>query len=86
MSNEIQAKVVEYIINACDQKMKAEDVKMELSLKDDLDLDSVGSLTAMMDLEEHFDIVIEDKELPKLKTVGDVVALIEGELKNRVAA
>ncbi|WP_054772593.1 phosphopantetheine-binding protein [Methylogaea oryzae] len=74
MKEEILAKVAEYIINAGDLKLKPEEVTENLSLKDDLDLDSVGSLTAIMDLEEHYDIVVEDKQLLGLQTVGDVVA------------
>lgn len=80
MKKEILAKVAEYIINAGDLKLKAEEVTENLSLKDDLDLDSVGSLTAIMDLEEHYDIVVDDKQLLNLQTVGDVVALIESGL------
>ncbi len=84
--NEVLAKVVEYIINAGDLKLKAEEVTENLSLKEDLDLDSVGSLTAIMDLEEHYGIVIDDKQLLGLQTVGDVVAMIEAGLANRPAA
>lgn len=86
MSNEVFEKVVGYIINAGDLKLEVKDLTPELSLKDDLDLDSVGSLTAIMDLEEHYDIVIDDKQLIALKTVGDVVALIEAAIEGRSVA
>jgi acyl carrier protein len=86
MNQEILAKVAEYAINAGDLKLKAEDVTAEHTLRGDLDLDSVGSLTAIMDLEEHYGIVVEDKDLPRLQTVGDVVALIEAGLAGKPPA
>lgn len=86
MNQEILAKVAEYAINAGDLKLKAEEITAEHSLKGDLDLDSVGSLTAIMDLEEHYGIVVEDKDLPRLQTVGDVVALIEAGLAGKPPA
>lgn len=80
MNKDILEKVAGYIIDAGDLKLKVQDVTPELSLKDDLDLDSVSSLTAIMDLEEHYNISVDDKQLLGLKTVGDVVVLIEAGL------
>lgn len=81
----ILAKVAEYIVNAGDLKLTANEITANLSLKDDLDLDSVGSLTAIMDLEDHYGIEVEDSQLINLQTVGDVVELIEAGLSKRQA-
>lgn len=86
MNQDILAKVAEYIINAGGLKLKVEDVSLEHTLRGDLDLDSVSSLSAIMDLEEHYGIVVEDQDLPRLQTVGDVVALIEAGLADKPAA
>lgn len=83
MKEEILSKVAEYIIKSGDLTLQPHEVTADLLLREDLDMDSVGSITAIMDLEDHFDIVIEDKRLAALRTVGDVVALVEEELYKR---
>jgi acyl carrier protein len=49
----------------------------EARIKEDLMLDSLTTLELVLDLEGEFDIQIHNKELEKLKTFGDVVAIIE---------
>ncbi len=80
MNDDIYRTVVNYLIMVGDLKINAEDVTKETSLRDDLDLDSVESVSAIMDLEDHFKITIEDKLLPTLQTVGDVVSLVESKV------
>lgn len=50
---------------------------MESRIKEDLLLDSLTTLELILDLEGEFDIQIHTRELEKLKTYGDVVAIIE---------
>jgi acyl carrier protein len=50
---------------------------MESRIKEDLLLDSMTTLELILDLEGEFDIQIHTRELEKLKTFGDVVAIIE---------
>lgn len=50
---------------------------MESRIKEDLLLDSLTTLELILDLEGEFDIQIHTRELEKLKTFGDVVAIIE---------
>ncbi len=83
MNEEISIKVAEYIIKSGDLAMQPQDITLDLLLREDLDMDSVGSISAIMDLEDYFDVVIEDKRLASLKTVGDVIALVEEELGKR---
>jgi acyl carrier protein len=49
----------------------------EARIKEDLMLDSLTTLELVLDLEGEFDIQIHNQELEKLKTFGDVVAVIE---------
>ncbi|MBQ2952242.1 MAG: acyl carrier protein [Clostridia bacterium] len=46
-------------------------------LVEDLKADSANVLCMIMDLEEKYGITVEDDQILKLKTVGDVVAYIE---------
>ncbi len=46
-------------------------------LVDDLKADSANIMVMIMDLEDHFGITVEDDQIMKLQTVGDVVRYIE---------
>lgn len=59
----------------------ADKVTMEASLKDDLGVDSLDSVEIVLELENKFDIKIEDEELETMVTVADIVALIEKKTK-----
>jgi len=52
-------------------------VKMEASIADDLGADSLDIVDLVMSLEEEFDIEIPDEQVENVKTVGDIVKLIE---------
>lgn len=51
-------------------------VTMEATLKDDLGIDSLDSVEIVLELESEFDVKISDEELAELKTVGDIVNLL----------
>ena len=53
-----------------------EDVQLDKSFTDDLDVDSLSMVEVAMAAEEKFGVKIPDEELPKLKTVGDAVNYI----------
>ena len=46
-------------------------------LVDDLKADSLDVVELVMDLEQAFDVQIPDEDLPKVQTVGDIVAFLE---------
>ena len=46
-------------------------------LIEDLKADSANVMVMIMDLEDNYGIVVEDDQIMKLKTVGDVVKYIE---------
>ena len=46
-------------------------------LLEDLGADSANLMMLIMDLENEFNITVEDEALGTIKTVGDVVAYIE---------
>ena len=55
-------------------------VTENLSLKDDLDVDSVDLMEFILTIEDEFGIEIDDEEIDKLQSVADVLAII----KNRI--
>jgi acyl carrier protein len=54
-----------------------EDVQLEKSFTDDLDVDSLSMVEVVVAAEEKFDVRIPDDAVKDLKTVGDAVAYIE---------
>ena len=54
-----------------------EDVQLDKSFTDDLDVDSLSMVEVAMAAEEKFGVKIPDDELPKLKTVGDAINYIQ---------
>ena len=51
-------------------------VTMDTKLKEDLGADSIDAVQIIMALEDEFDIKLEDDNLEKISTVGDVVEFI----------
>lgn len=64
------------------QERQGEDfvVTENLSLKDDLDADSVDLMEFVLTIEDEFGIEIDDEEIDNLQSVADILAII----KNRI--
>lgn len=56
-----------------------EDVKLETSFIEDLGADSLDLFQVVMDLEDAFDVKVENVE--NIKTVGDAVKYIESAIE-----
>ena len=61
------------------QERQGEDVVVteNLSLKDDLDADSVDLMEFILTIEDEFGIEIGDEEIDNLNSVADVLAIIK---------
>ncbi|OHS86567.1 acyl carrier protein [Streptococcus sp. HMSC34B10] len=64
------------------QERKGEDfiVTENLSLKDDLNADSVDLMEFILTIEEEFGIEISDEEIDNLHSVADVLAVIKNKI------
>ena len=58
----------------------ARPVRLEQRLVEDLGLDSVGLLTLAVAVEDHFRICLEPEDEEGIRTVGDLVRVVEGKL------
>lgn len=62
----------------CDQlDLDENDISMDSSLVDDLDIDSITYFEIIMELEDEFDIDIPDEAAEDMRTVSDLVSYIE---------
>ena len=71
------ARAIQHLVEASDLEINAAEVTTATSLRDDLEIGSLQALTLIMDLEEEFGIAVEDDEFEALRTVGDVIELLE---------
>ena len=59
----------------------AETITLKSNVIDDLGADSLDVVEMLMVLEDEFNVTVTDEESLKLKTVGDIVDLIDKKTK-----
>ena len=61
------------------EQLKADEASItrETRLVEDLKAESANIMVMIMDLEDKFGIMVEDDQIMKMRTVGDVVDYIE---------
>lgn len=57
--------------------VEPEDLKPEMDFVDDLNQDSIELVELIMSLEDEFDIEVDEEKLEQVRTVGDVLDLVE---------
>lgn len=56
------------------------EIQLDSDLTDDIDLDSIDAIDMTVRLEEKTGLSFKEEELKSLRTIGDVVDLIDGRL------
>ena len=74
----IYEKIVEIIQESRGEEFQ---VSQTLSLKDDLQADSVDLMEFILTVEDEFNIEISDEDIDSLNNVSDVVACVQKNLK-----
>lgn len=74
----VMEKVKEYIL----QQLPVDESKIvaEARLVEDLGADSANLMMLIMDLENEFDLTVEDEVLGEIKTVGDIANYIKAHI------
>lgn len=72
-------KVAEFI--SAQMAVSPADITLKTRMLEDLKADSANIIMLVMDLENEFDISVDDDVLMGIKTVGDVVECIKGLIK-----
>ena len=57
--------------------MEASELTDDKSFADDLDMDSLDMVEMTVELEQELGVSFEQEQLAEIKTIGDLVALIE---------
>ncbi|RCK69421.1 MULTISPECIES: acyl carrier protein [Desertihabitans] len=74
-TEEIRGKLAEIVNQVAG--VNADDVQLDKSFTDDLDVDSLSMVEIIVAVEDEFDVQVPDEEAKNLRTVGDAVAYIE---------
>ena len=74
----LRDRVIRRLLAASDAKLTAADVDDATSLRQDLDISSLILITLASELEDELGIDIDDEELGRIQTIGDLFKAIEG--------
>jgi acyl carrier protein len=74
----LRDRVIQRLLAASDAKLAAADVDDATSLRQDLDISSLILITLASELEDELGIDIDDEELGRIQTIGDLFKAIEG--------
>jgi len=74
--DEIREKVLALLGRFAGRGAEKTDLSESTTL-DDLEVNSARMIDIILDLEDQFGVTIDDSSSPKLKTVGDVVSLVD---------
>lgn len=69
--------VRERILELASDELMLDNVNLDADFTKEYDLDSIALLDFIMTIEEEFDVEISEKELNELKSVNDIIVLIE---------
>ncbi len=83
MNQEIYPKLTEIITPYLPEDVTPESINPGSHLVHDLNINSTHLVDIVLDVEDAFDITIEDDELSKMDTVEASIALIEEKLASR---
>lgn len=83
LAKELISDINDKLAEESDAKIKAEDITPQMSLRDDLDMDSMQAVSLSLDVEDLLDIVLDGDEIASMETVGDLYQLIEDKLEDR---
>ena len=72
--------VLEKIVDILSKQFDVEEdtITLDTNIADDLGADSLDVVDMLMSLEDEFDVEIPDEEIERIRTVGELVAYIEG--------
>jgi acyl carrier protein len=74
--DEIREGVLKLLAKFAGRGAKKTDLN-EATTLDELDVNSARMIDIVLDLEDQFGVTIDDSNTPKLKTVGDLVSLVD---------
>lgn len=59
-------------------EIKKEEMKPESDILNDLGMNSIDVMEAVVAVEDEFEVTVPDRMIPSFRTVGDIVGFLEG--------
>ena len=81
MDEKFESKFKEIAARYC--SVNAEDIKNDMSFRDDLGLSSLDLMTFLGDLEDEFDVQIDPEKTENITTVGEAVELLKSAIASK---
>jgi acyl carrier protein len=79
----LRDQVIQHLLAASDAKLTAADVNDATSFRQDLDMSSLILVTLAAELEDELGINIDDDELSRIQTIGDLFKAIENSQRRK---
>jgi acyl carrier protein len=79
----LRNQVIQHLLAASDSKLTAADVNDATSFREDLDMSSLILVTLAAELEAELRINIDDDELGRIRTIGDLFKAIENSQRRK---
>ncbi len=57
-----------------------QDIQVDADLLSDLSLESVQVIEFVMEIEDHYDIIVAEQKLADVRTIAQLAAVVEAEL------
>lgn len=77
MSKSDSYTVILQMLRSCRIEMNTEELTDELSIKDDIGLDSFQIMELLGEMEDRFDLEIPDRQIRNLQTVGQISEFLQ---------
>lgn len=65
------------ILEIIKEELEVDEINLDDDLVEVYEIDSISLLDFFMTIEDEFDIEFEDEELEQLKTINDIIELVE---------
>ena len=79
MSNDVQQRVLRAVAEVLERK--EDEIRLDASLRDDLDFDSLKQMTLFILLEDEFQRTMPPEDLMGIATVKDIIEFIDRKLQ-----
>ncbi len=79
----LRDQVIQHLLDASDAKLNAADVNDATSFRQDLDMNSLILVTLAAELEAELGINIDDDDLSRIQTIGDLFKAIENSQRHK---
>ncbi len=75
--------LVEFIKKKCAEycEVPVEKIELDAKIMGTYDLSSLDFLSLLADIEEEYQVAVEEEEIMDIQTIGDLVKIIEGKIE-----